>query len=106
MNKLISTKNGVFISLVEPGESRKSQLIYQWLKNDTFQPMFGKILFFYQHFQPLYDVMLKEIENIEFVQGVNFDFIDFLDNNGTKYLLVFDDSYQETVTPGNSRKLL
>ena len=90
MNKLISTKNRVFISLVGPGESGKSQLIYQWLKNDTFQPKF-----FYQHFQPLYDVMLKEIENIEFVQGVNFDFIDSLENNGTKYLLIFDDSCQE-----------
>ena len=95
MNKLISTKNRVFISLVGPGESGKSQLIYQWLKNDTFQPKFDKILFFYQHFQPLYDVMLKEIENIEFVQGVNFYFIDSLENNGTKYLLIFDDSCQE-----------
>ena len=39
--------------------------------------------------------MLKEIENIEFVQGVNFDFIDSLQNNGTKYPLIFDDSCQE-----------
>ena len=95
MNKLISTKNRVFISLVGPGESGKSQLIYQWLKNDTFQPKFDKFLFVYQHFQPLHHVMLKEIENIEFVQGVNFDFIDSLENNGTKYLLSFDDSCQE-----------
>ena len=90
MNKLISTKNRVFISLVGAGESGKSQLIYQWLKNDTFQPKF-----FYQHFRTLYDAMLKEIENNEFVQGVNFDFIDSLENNGTKYLLIFDDSCQE-----------
>ena len=95
MNKLISSKNRVFISLRRPGESRKSQLIYQWLKNDTFQPRFDTILFLYQHFQPLYDVMLQKIENIEFVQGVNFDFIDSLENNGTKYLLIFDDSCQE-----------
>ena len=95
MKKLISTKNRVFISLVGPGESRKSQLIYQWLKKDTFQPKFDKILFFYQLFQPLYDVMLKEIENIEFVQGVNFDSIDSLENIGTKYLLIFDVSCQE-----------
>ena len=95
MNKFISTKNRVFISLVGPGESGKSQFIYQLLKNDTFQPKFGKTLFLYQHFQPLYDVMLKAIENIEFVQGVNFDFIDSLENNGTKYLLIFDDSCQE-----------
>ena len=95
MNKPISTKNRVFISLVGPGGSGKSQLIYQRLKKDAFQPMFANILFFYQHLQPLYNVMLNEIENIEFVQLVNFDFIDSLENNGTKYLLIFDDSCHE-----------
>ena len=95
MNNLTSTKNRVFISLVGPSESSKSQFIYQWLKNETFQPNFDKILFFYQHFQPLYDVMLKEFENIEIVQGVNFNFIDSLENNGTKYLLIFDESCQD-----------
>ena len=34
--------------------------------------------------------MQKEIENLEFVQGVNFEFIDSLKNNGTKNLLIFD----------------
>ena len=92
MNKLISTKIRVFISLVGPSETGKSQLIYNWLKNGTFQPKFDKIYFFYQHSQPLYDVMQKEFENLEFVQGVNFEFIDSLINNGTKYLLIFDDS--------------
>ena len=95
MNKFISTKNRAFISLVKPGESRKFQLIYQWLKNDKLQPKFDKMLFFYQHFQPHYEVMLKEIENIEFVRSVNFDFIDSLENNGTNYLLIFDVSCQE-----------
>ena len=36
--------------------------------------------------------MQKEIENLEFVQGVKFEFIDSLKNNGTEYLLIFDDS--------------
>ena len=39
--------------------------------------------------------MQKEIENLEFVQGVNFEFIDALKNNGTKYLLIFEDSCEE-----------
>ena len=52
-------------------------------------------LLFYQHFQPLYDVMQKEIENLEFVRGVNFEFVDSLKNDGTKYLLIFDDSCGE-----------
>ena len=95
MNNVISTKNRVFISLVGPSETGKSQPIYNWLKVGTFQPKFDKIYFFYQHSQPLYDVMQKEIENLEFVQGVKFEIIDSLKNNGTIYLLFFDDSFGE-----------
>ena len=39
--------------------------------------------------------MQKEIEKLEFVQGVILEFIDSLKNNGTKYLLLFDGSYEE-----------
>ena len=39
--------------------------------------------------------MQKEIENLEFVQGVIFEFIDSLRNNGTKYVLIFDDSCEK-----------
>ena len=49
-------------------------------------------LLFYQHSEPLFHVMQNEIEQLELVQGVNFEFIDSLKNNGTKYLLIFDDS--------------
>ena len=91
MNKLISTKNWVFNPLVGLSQTGKSQLIYNWLKNGTFQPKFYKIYFFNQHSQPLYNVMQKEIENLEFVQRVNFEIIDSLKNNGIKYLLLFDE---------------
>ena len=93
MNKLVSRKNRVFISLVGPSETGKSQFLYNWLKIGTFQIKFDK--FFYQHSQPLYDVMEKEVEKLEFVRGVNFEFIDSLKNNGTKYLLIFDNSCEE-----------
>ena len=95
MNKVISRKNRVFVSLVGPSETGKLQFIYNWLKVGTFQPKFGKIYFFYQHCQRIYDVMQKEIENLEFVQGVNFEFFESLKNNGTKYLLIFDDFCEE-----------
>ena len=36
--------------------------------------------------------MQEEIENLEFVQAVNYEFIDSLKNNGTKYSLIFDNS--------------
>ena len=92
MNKLISTKSRVFMSMVGPSESGKTQLIYEWLTNVTFQPKFDKIYSFYQYYQSLYDKMQKEIDCVEFVQGVNFELIDSLKINATKYLLIFDDS--------------
>ena len=39
--------------------------------------------------------MQKEIDNLEFVQGVHLEFIISLKNNGTKYVLIFDDSCTE-----------
>ena len=41
----------------------------------------------------------NKIENFVFVQGVNFDFIDSLKNNGTKYLPIFDASCEEICNP-------
>ena len=95
MNKIISTKERVFISLVGPSGSGKSQLIHDWLVFGTFQPEFDKIYYFYQHYHSLYGLMSKNIKNIEFVQGVDFELIQNLPNNGTKYLLIFDDSCEE-----------
>ena len=37
MNMLISPQNRVFNTLVDPSETRKSQIIYIWLKIGTFQ---------------------------------------------------------------------
>ena len=81
--------------MVGPSETGKSQLIYTRLKVGTFQPTFVKTYFFHQNSQPVYDVMQKEIGNLEFMRGVNFEFIDSLKKNGTKYLLIFDDSCEE-----------
>ena len=39
--------------------------------------------------------MQKDISNIEFIQGVDFEMINSLPNNGTNYLLIFDDSLEE-----------
>ena len=81
------------------------------LKLEHFNPNFTKI-FFYQHLQPLYDDMQKKYDNLEFVQGVHFEIINSLKNNGSKYLLNFDDScaeicnskeFVDTVTAGRHR---
>ena len=39
--------------------------------------------------------MQKEFQNLDFVRGVSFEFIDSLKNNGIKNLLNFDDSFEE-----------
>ena len=39
--------------------------------------------------------MQKENKILEFVQGVNFEFIDSLRNNGTKFLSIFDNSFEK-----------
>ena len=109
---MVSTKNFVFITLVGPSEMAKSQFSYNWLRIGSFQPKFDKIYFFHQHSQPIYHAMRKQIENFEFVEGVNFEFKDSLNNNGTKYLLIFDESCKEickskafvdTAIPGKHR---
>ena len=94
MNKIISTNERIFISLVGPSGSGKSRLIFDWLQIGTFQPEFDKIYYFYQHYQSLYGSMQTKIKNIEFVQGVDFDKIENLPNIG-KTLLIFDDSCEE-----------
>ena len=92
MERLIFTKNRVFTSLFGPSETGKLQLLYNWLKRGTFQPKFDTVYFFYQHSQTFYAAKQKEFENLEFVRGVNFEFIDTLKNNGTMNLLIVDDS--------------
>ena len=39
--------------------------------------------------------MQKETDNLEFVQGKNFEILDSSKNNGTKYLLIFDNSCEK-----------
>ena len=94
LNNLISTKKRVFKLVVGPSETEKSQLLYSWLKNGTFNEIWQ--IFLDQHSQPLYNAMQKAIENLVLVHGVNFDFLFSFINNGTNYLLTFDNSCEET----------
>ena len=54
--------------MVGPSENGKMQHFYNRLTIGTFQPKFERNYFFNEEFQPLYDVMQKEIENLDFVQ--------------------------------------
>ena len=105
MNKVISSKERVFMSLVGPSGCGKSQLIFDMLKSGTFQPEFDKIYYFYQYHQPLYTLMKQHIAQIEFIQCVDFEKIDKLPNDGRKYLLIFDDSCDEIMRSKSFEKL-
>ena len=104
MNKIIPIEDRVSMSKVGPAASGKSPLIFQMLKKGTFVPAFDNIFYFYQCFQKLYAEMHKEIRNIEFIGSLDFDFIENLPNDGTNYLLIFDDSCDEISRWNNWRK--
>ena len=92
MNKIISTKERILTYLVGPSGSGKTVFINDRLQIKTFQPSFDQILYFYQHFQTFYDTMMQSIADREFIQGVDFELIENLPADGTKNLLIFDDS--------------
>ena len=75
--------------------SWKIAVYLQLARNCNFSTKVWKKILFYHYSQPINDVLQKEIENLELVQGVNFEFINSSKNNGTKYLLIFDDSCEE-----------
>ena len=88
LSKLISTKQRIFI-VGRPSETGESQIIYNWVENGIFREVFDKIFtFFHQHWQPFYNVFYKELEKLEVVRGVHFEFTDSLKHNGTKNLLI------------------
>ena len=93
MNKIFSTENRVLVSLVGPSKTRKFKRIYNWLKIETFQPKFET--FFEEHSQAFDVVMQKQVEKVELVQCVIFEYKDSLKCNGTKYLLIFNDSSEK-----------
>lgn len=100
MNKLIATDERIFMSLVGPSGCGKSQLILDMLNMDVFQPKFNSIIFFYQfpqekYFQSLIKCCTTKHIKLELVQGADFEVVDDLPNDGTNYLLVFDDSCEE-----------
>ena len=90
MNKVILTKDRLFMTVVGPSGSGKTQLIYQMLTGKTFYPKYDKIYFFYREYQQIYQKMETEL-NIQFIGCIDFDMID----NLADCLLIFDDSCEE-----------
>ena len=91
MNKIIFTNDRLFMSLVGPGGSGKTRLIFSMLASPTtFSPNIVKTYYFYKEYQPLFKEMASKL-NIEFIPCLDFEMIKKLE----KCLLVFDDSCEE-----------
>ena len=78
----------------------KTELIFQMLLRNTFYPNFNSIYYFYQHEQPKFSSIERNL-NIFFTKFSRFDFISQLEN----CLLVFDDSCEEIFNDKEFSKL-
>ena len=89
MNKIISTKDRVFMAVVGLSGSKKTLLIFNMLLRGTFQQHFSKILFCYKD-NPSFPLIKKNF-SIQFLHFQNADFLVGLED----FLLIFDDSCEE-----------
>ena len=109
MNKIISTRDRVFMALVGPSGSGKTDLIFKMLLHKTFYPLLDEIYYFYREDQPIFRHMTTKL-NIQFIKFNSFD----VTINLKQCLLIFDDSCEEIfndkefvkiATSGRHRKL-
>ena len=71
MNKIIPTKERILLDIVGPSGFGKTVFFSDMLQMKTFQPSFDRILYFYKHFQNIYDTMMQSIADQEFIQCVD-----------------------------------
>ena len=100
MNKIISTSDRLFMAVCGPSCCGKTELIFQMLLKNTFYPKIKSIYYFYQHEQPKFSSIERNL-NIFFTKIAGFDFISQLEN----CLFVFDDSCEEIFSDKEFSKL-
>ena len=100
MNKIISTRDRLFMAVVGPSGTGKTDLILKMLTSQTFYPKFKSIIYFYQHDQPKYQQVEKQL-NIQFKKFSNFEIISSLED----CLLIFDDSCEDVFNDKEFSKL-
>ena len=100
MNEIISTSDRLFMAVCGPSCCGKTELIFQILPRNTFYPKFESIYYFYQHEQPKFSSIERDL-NIFFTNFSGFEFISQLEN----CLLVFDDSCEEIFNDKEFSKL-
>ena len=84
MNKIISTKDRLVMSVSRPSGSRKTDLIFQMLLRGTFYSSYNKIFYIYLHDQPKFR---------SFVSNNKFELSSFeIFKNLRDCMIVFDDT--------------
>ena len=94
MNKVIVTDPHLIMSIVGPSGSGKTHLLADILTSDLqiFKPSFDKVMYFYLHWQSIFDKIMTQNPTVEFRNAVNWDEINSFTGK-TRRLLVFDDLY-------------
>ena len=100
MNKITSTSGRLFMAFCGPSGCRKTAIIFQMLPKKIFFPKFKSIYYFFQHDQPKFQTMERNL-NIYFTKFSTIEFISQLEN----CLLVFDDSCKEIFNEKEFSKL-
>ena len=101
MNKRISTQPHCFVSIVGPAGSGKTGLIGRMIGNQEkiISPSFDKIIYFYKHYQQHYDTFSMDCEfkhvDIEFVHGLEWNYLQKAEAQKKRILLVTTDLFDE-----------
>ena len=98
MNKIISTDPHCFLTAIGPSGSGKTHPVAQLLQQhrQIFKPNFEQFVYFYNHFQAIYEELLLSLGQQKFYlcQGVDWSFLDKVTASNKPTLLIFDDVYQ------------
>ena len=73
MEKILSTKDGVFMSVVGPLGCGKRKLIFKTLSVNTFYPKFNQIMFLYWEMQQIY-IKMEQNLGVFFEKYATLDF--------------------------------
>ena len=92
MNKVIDTSTRLFLAIVGPSDSGKTELIFKLMKRKTFYNKFQRAIYFYKEIQPIYSEKSNTHSiDLTFIKFKCFDSLRNVENN----LLAFDDSCEE-----------
>ena len=101
MIKRISTQSHCFVFVVGPAGSGRTRLIGCMIGNQEkiFLPSCDKIIYFYKHYPQHFDTISMDCEfkhvDIEFVHGLEWNYLQKAEAQKKRILLLLDDLFDE-----------